>query len=68
MNSLPAEVSQSWFMVKAAVAVSPMLTFWIADIIGWLLRRTIWRRPEGKPQIGCEPAHEEPGRRCSSAR
>jgi hypothetical protein len=47
MNDLPAETTQSWFFVKAAVALSPIFTFWIADTIGWFLRRTIWQRAEG---------------------
>ena len=41
MNGLPAETTQSWFFVNAAVALSPILTFWIADIIAWFLRRTL---------------------------
>jgi hypothetical protein len=41
--------TQFWFVV-AAVALTPMLTLWIADVIGWFLRRTLWRRPEVKPQ------------------
>jgi hypothetical protein len=60
MNGLPAETTQSWFFVKAAVALSPILIFWIADIIAWFLRRTLWRRPAGDPQTEREPAHEEP--------
>jgi CDP-diglyceride synthetase len=60
MNGLPAETTQSWFFVKAAVALSPILTFWIADIIAWFLRRTLGGTPEGDPQTGREPAREEP--------
>jgi hypothetical protein len=44
MNSLPAGATQSWFIVKGVVALSPMLTFWAAEVIGWILRRTLWRR------------------------
>ena len=46
MDSLPAGPTQSWFYVKAAVALSPILTFWAAAVIGWFLRRTLWRRSE----------------------
>jgi hypothetical protein len=60
MDGLPAETTQSWFFVKAAVAFSPILTFWIADIIAWFLRRTLGGTPEGIPQTGGEPAREEP--------
>ena len=60
MNGLPAETTQSWFFVKAAVALSPILTFWIADIIAWFLRRTLGGAPEGDPQTGREPARQEP--------
>jgi hypothetical protein len=38
MNSLLAGTTQSWFTVKVAVALSPMLTFWAAGVIGWFLR------------------------------
>jgi hypothetical protein len=34
--------TQFWFVV-AAVALTPMLTFWIAGVIGWFLRHTLWR-------------------------
>jgi hypothetical protein len=30
--------TQYWFVV-AAVGLTPMLTFWIIDIVGWFLRR-----------------------------
>jgi hypothetical protein len=36
--------TQFWFVV-AAVALSPMLIFWIAGVIGWFLRHTLWRHP-----------------------
>jgi len=45
--------TQFWF-VAAAVALTPMFTLWIADVIGWVLRRTLWRRPEVVPQPGRE--------------
>ena len=38
MDGLPAEHAQSWFLVKAAVAFSPALTLWAADVIG----RYLW--------------------------
>ena len=37
--------TQFWF-VAAGVAPTPMLNFWIADGIGWFLRRTLWPCPE----------------------
>jgi hypothetical protein len=60
MNSLAAEATQSWFVVKVAVALTPMLTFWIADGIGWFLRRTLWRRSEVERQSGLETVPEGP--------
>jgi hypothetical protein len=60
MNSLPAEATQSWFVVKVAVALTPMLTFWIADGIGWFLRRVTLGRPEVAPQSGRGPVREGP--------
>jgi hypothetical protein len=48
-----------WFVV-AGVALTPMLTFWIADGIGWFLRHTLWRRPEVEPQSEGEQARNEP--------
>jgi hypothetical protein len=52
MHSLPAGVTQSWFIVKATVALSPALTFWAAGVIGWFLRLTLWRPPQsgGRPR------------------
>jgi len=52
---------QFWF-VAAGVALTPMLTLWIADGIGWFLRRTLWSRPdvsqcrEGRPAFHGEAA------------
>ena len=37
--------TQFWF-VAAGVALTPMLTLWIADGIGWFLRRVLLERPE----------------------
>ena len=47
MDSLPTGATQSWFIV-AAVGLSPILVFFVADVIGWVLRRR-WRkrRPYG---------------------
>jgi hypothetical protein len=59
MNGLPVEVTQSWFVVKAVVALSPMLTFWAAGVIGWFLRRMCWRRLEVKHQSGRDTARDE---------
>ena len=51
--------AQYWLAV-AAVVLTPMLTFWIVDVIGWFLRRTLWRQPETAPRSGPEPARDEP--------
>jgi hypothetical protein len=53
---------------KVAVALSPILVFGIADIIGWLLRRTIWRHPEVEPRPGGKLAREEPAGRGGASR
>jgi hypothetical protein len=37
-----------------------MLTFGIADGIGWFLRRTLWWRPEIASQSEGEEARDEP--------
>jgi hypothetical protein len=60
VHGLPAEVTQSWFVVKVGVALSPMLTFWAAGVIGWFLRRTLWRRLEVEPLSGRETALDDP--------
>ncbi len=56
MDSIPAGATQSWFFVKVAVALCPILTFWGAGVIGWFLRCTLWRRSGVAPQSGGEPA------------
>jgi hypothetical protein len=43
--------TQFWFVVKVAVALTPMLTFWIADGIGWFLRRV----PGGARRLRLNP-------------
>ena len=53
--------TQFWFVV-AGVALTPMLTFGIADGIGWFLRRTLGRRPEVEPQSERETARDKPER------
>jgi hypothetical protein len=51
--------TQYWFVV-AAVVLTPMLAFWIIEVIGWFLRRALWRHPGTEPQSGHEQAREEP--------
>jgi hypothetical protein len=51
--------TQYWFVV-AAVVLTPMLTLWIIEVIGWFLRRAFWRHPETAPRSGPEPARGEP--------
>jgi hypothetical protein len=58
MHTLPAQETQSWFLAKAAVALSPMLSLWAAGVIGWVLRRTLWRRSGVGPQSGDHPRDE----------
>ena len=38
MDSVSAEATQSWFVAKAAVALSPVVILTTADVIGWLMR------------------------------
>jgi hypothetical protein len=52
MNSLPGEAAQSWFLVKAGVALTPTLIFCAADAIDWFLRRTLRPRSERATQSG----------------
>jgi hypothetical protein len=61
VDGIPAEATESWFFVKAIVALSPMLTLWAGGGIGWFLRRTHWARskvpPPSAPNLACdEPA------------
>jgi hypothetical protein len=60
MNNIPAEATHYWFVVKAAVAPSPMLTFWAAGVIDWFLRRVLLERPKLAPQPGRERESQEP--------
>jgi hypothetical protein len=48
------EVTQSWFVAKAAIALGPIIGFGTADLIRWLLRRTGWQRKGGR-QTGADP-------------
>jgi hypothetical protein len=57
--------TQFWF-VAAAVALTPMLIFWIAGVIGWFLRHTLWRHPGVTRQPEREPARDEPEREARS--
>jgi hypothetical protein len=57
--------TQFWFVV-AGVALTPMLTFSIADGIGWFLRRTLWQRPEIASQSEGKQARDEPKREAPS--
>jgi hypothetical protein len=47
MHSVPAEATQSWFVAKPAVALSPILVLLTADVIGRLVRRTLGGAPGG---------------------
>jgi len=55
MHNLLSEPMGSWFVAKAAIGLSPILVFGTADLIGWFLRRTLWRRSEVAPQAEGEP-------------
>jgi hypothetical protein len=50
MCGLSAEVTQSWFVAKAAVGLVPMVTLGAADVISWFLRRSFWRRTTIAPR------------------
>ena len=49
------QVTQSWFVAKAAIALGPIIGFGTVDLIRWLLRRTGWQR-KGRQQTGADPA------------
>jgi len=49
------EVTQSWFVAKAAIALGPIIGFGTADMIRWLLRRAGWQCKDGR-QTGADPA------------
>jgi hypothetical protein len=49
VDGIPDEATESWFFVKAIVALSPMLTLWAGGGIGWFLRRTLWARSKVPP-------------------
>jgi hypothetical protein len=66
VDSLAAGSTQSWFVVKATVALSPIIAFWTAGLIGWVRRRTLWRRSEVAPRSGVHPRDELSAARRSS--
>ena len=52
MDNVSAEATQSWFVAKAAVALSPVVILTTADVIGWLmrtLRRHTAKAPQSEP-------------------
>ena len=52
MVSFSAEPTQSWFVAKVAVALSPVVILTTADVIGWLmrmLRRHTAKAPQSEP-------------------
>jgi hypothetical protein len=52
MDSFSAEATQSWFVAKVAVALSPVVILTSADVIGWLmrtLRRHTAKAPQSEP-------------------
>ena len=56
--------TQYWFVV-AAVVLIPMFAFWIIEIISWLMRCTLWRRPLWRhlaigPPSGALTGRDEP--------
>jgi hypothetical protein len=51
--------TQFWF-VAAGIALTPMLILWIADGIGWFLRRTLGPCSEAEPQSRRKPTSNEP--------
>jgi hypothetical protein len=52
MHSVPAEATQIMFAAKAAVALRPIVILLTADVIGWFLRRTLWRRAYATLALG----------------
>ena len=61
MDSLPTGATQSWLIVSA-VGLSPMLLFFIADIIGRVLRRRWQERQPGSPAVGKAESKQRPSR------
>lgn len=51
MDSLPTGATQSW-LIEVAVGLSPMLVFFIADIIGRVLRGKSRERQPSSPAVG----------------
>ena len=46
------EVTQSWFVAKAAIALGPIIGFGTADLIRRLLRCAGWRRTAAEMKPG----------------
>jgi hypothetical protein len=44
------EVTQSWFVAKAAIALGPIIGFGTADLIRWLRRRAGLQRTATAPR------------------
>jgi hypothetical protein len=42
-NKTHMEVTQSWFVAKVAIALTPVVILTTADVIGWLMRTLRWR-------------------------
>jgi len=61
MDSLPTGASQSWLIV-AAVGLSPMLVFFIADTIGRVLRGKWRERQPASPAVGKAESKQRPPR------
>jgi hypothetical protein len=60
MHSFPPDATQSWFVVKAAVELSPIFVFLTADAIASFLRSTLWRCAEVVHRSESEPPQDEP--------
>jgi hypothetical protein len=56
MESLPTGPTQSWF-IAVAIVLSPMLTFFIADVVGRIRRKRLHRQPGNAPAR----THDDPG-------
>jgi hypothetical protein len=58
-----AKATQSWFLAKVAVALSPVVILTTADVIGWLMR-TLRRHTAKAPQSGTVTGTEPAGSCC----
>jgi hypothetical protein len=61
MDSLTTGATLSWLIV-AAIGLSPMLVFFIADIIGRVLRGKWRERQPGSPAVGKAENKQRPSR------